>query len=143
MNRKVFINLPVKNLEASRAFYQALGFTINEQFSNENAACVVITEDIYVMILTHEFFKTFTKKDIADTSKTTEVLNCLSAESREAVDELVSRATSAGGSLPREANDQGFMYDRAFEDLDGHTWEIIYMDMEAVANGAMEHASAN
>jgi predicted lactoylglutathione lyase len=144
MNTKVFINLPVKDLEASRAFYAALGYTINEQFSNEQAACVVISEEIYVMLLTHPFFTGFTSKEIADSTRTTEVLNCLSADSREAVDALVSKARNAGGAVPRESQDMGFMYSHGFEDVDGHIWEVCYMDMEAVANGAMEHqASAN
>lgn len=142
MNTKIFINLPVKDLEASRAFYTALGYTINEQFSNEMAACVVISEEIYVMILTHPFFKGFTNKEIADSTKTTEVLNCLSAESRDEVDELVRKARTAGGVIPREPQDMGFMYSHAFEDVDGHIWEVVYMDMEAVANGAMEQAEA-
>lgn len=142
MNTKVFINLPVKDLEASRAFYTALGYTINEQFSNEQAACVVISEEIYVMLLTHPFFKGFTSKEIADSARTTEVLNCLSADSREAVDDLVSRARNAGGSVPRDAQDHGFMYGHGFEDLDGHIWEVTYMDMAAVASGAMEHQAA-
>ena len=142
MNTKVFINLPVKNLEASRAFYQALGYTINEQFSNEHAACVVISEDIYVMILTHGFFQQFTSRGIADSTKTVEVLNCLSAESRAAVDDLARKATAAGGRIHRDPQDMGFMYSQSFEDVDGHIWEVCYMDMAAVANGAMEQAAA-
>jgi predicted lactoylglutathione lyase len=141
MNTKIFINLPVKDVQASRAFYTALGYTINEQFSNEHAACVVISEEIYVMILTHEFFRQFTTKEIAD-SKTVEVLNCLSSDSRAAVDELTRKANEAGGRTHRDPQDLGFMYSQSFEDLDGHIWEVCYMDMEAVANGAMEHSAA-
>jgi predicted lactoylglutathione lyase len=142
MSTKIFVNLPVRDLEASKAFYTALGYTVNEQFSNEQAASIVISEEIYVMLLTHPFFKGFTGKDMADASKTTEVINCLSAESRAGVDELVSRARDAGGAVPREPQDHGFMYGHGFEDPDGHIWEVMYMDMEAVANGAMEHAAA-
>ena len=142
MSTKIFVNLPVRDLEASKAFYTALGYTVNEQFSNEHAASIVISEEIYVMLLTHPFFKGFTQKDIADATKATEVINCLSADSREGVDELVRKARNAGGAIPREPQDMGFMYGHGFEDPDGHIWEVMYMDMEAVANGAMEHASA-
>jgi predicted lactoylglutathione lyase len=138
MNTQVFINLPVQDLEASRAFYTALGYSINEQFSNQDGACVVISDIIYVMLLTHPFFKTFINKEIADSAKTTEVINCLSAESRDAVRALAQKAVQAGGSVPRPPQDMGFMYNEAFEDLDGHLWEVVFMDMEAVANGAME-----
>ncbi len=142
MNTKIFVNLPVQNLEASKAFYTALGFTVNEQFSNEQAACIVISEEIYVMLLTHDFAKTFTTKTIADARQTTEQWNCLSAESREDVAELVNKAQAAGGNIPSEPQDHGFMYVHGFEDLDGHHWEACYMDMVAVANGAMESAGA-
>ena len=142
MRTQIFINLPVKNLEASKEFYTALGYTINEQFTNEQAACIVISEEIFVMILTHEFFKGFTGKAIADATNTTEVLNCLSAESRDAVDELVRKAVAAGGTAPRQPQDHGWMYGHGFEDLDGHIWEVGYMDMEALAAGAMESAEA-
>ena len=142
MNTKVFINLPVKNLEASKAFYTALGYTINEQFSNEQAACVVISEEIYVMLLTHPFYQGFTTKNIADSSNTSEVINCLSADSREDVDALVRKARNAGGAVPRQPQDLGFMYGHGFEDVDGHIWEVCYMDMAAVAQGAMEHQAA-
>lgn len=142
MNTQIFINLPVKNLEASKAFYAALGYTINEQFSNEQAACIMISNEIFVMILTHEFFKGFTGKPITDAANSTEVLNCLSAPSREAVDELVSKAKAAGGAIPREPQDHGWMYGHGFEDLDGHIWEVAFMDMEALAKGEMEHQPA-
>lgn len=142
MNTKVFINLPVRDLEASKAFYTALGYTINQQFSNEQAACVIISDEIYVMLLTEPFFKGFTTKEIADSSKTSEMINCLSADSREAVDDLVRKARDAGGAVPRNPQDMGFMYGHGFEDLDGHIWEVMYMDMQAVANGAMEHQAA-
>jgi hypothetical protein len=132
MERKIFINLPVKGLDASKAFYQALGFTINKQFTNELAASIVISEHIYVMLLTEAFFKTFTTKEIADTTSTTEVINCLSAYSRDAVDELVNSALLAGGTATKLAQDHGFMYSRAFRDPDGHIWEVMWMDPAAV-----------
>lgn len=129
MSTKIFINLPVKNLDASKAFYEELGFSINPQFTNEHAACVVISEDIYVMILTHQFFQNFTKKSIVDSSQSVEVLNCLSAESREAVKELVRKAEAAGGRTYADPQDHGWMYQHGFEDLDGHIWEVAYMDI--------------
>lgn len=132
MSQKIFINLPVKDLEESKAFYQALGYSINPQFTNEQAASVVISDDIYVMILTHEFFRRFTKKEIADAHRTTEVLNCLSAESREAVDDLVRKAVAGGGRIYNAPQDHGWMYGHGFEDPDGHIWEVAYMDMAAL-----------
>ncbi|MEU6892063.1 VOC family protein [Streptomyces sp. NPDC046557] len=128
----IFVNLPVKDLEASRAFWGKLGYSFNAQFSDENGASLVISDTIYAMLLTEARFKDFTHKAIADTSTTTEALLCLSAESREAVDALVDAAVGAGGTEPRAAQDHGFMYGRAFEDLDGHTWEIMWMDPAAV-----------
>lgn len=131
MATKIFVNLPVKDLEKSKAFFSALGYSINEQFTNEQAASIVISDDIYVMLLTETFFKTFTKKAIADAGATTEVINCLSAESREAVDELVQKAMAAGGAVPNEPQDHGFMYAHGFEDIDGHLWEVVFMDPSA------------
>ncbi|MGW7102305.1 VOC family protein [Streptomyces sp. NPDC054838] len=128
----IFVNLPVKDLEASKAFWGKLGYSFNAQFSDENGASLVISDTIYAMLLTEARFKDFTHKAIADTSTTTEALLCLSAESREAVDALVDAAVGAGGTEPRAAQDHGFMYGRAFEDLDGHTWEIMWMDPAAV-----------
>lgn len=110
-------------------FFGKLGFTFNEQFTDENAACMVIGENLYTMLLTEAFFQTFITKEIADTTKVTEVLNALSVESREEVDEMMAKALEAGANEPREPQDQGFMYSRAFEDLDGHIWEVFYMDM--------------
>ena len=128
MTMKIFVNLAVKDLDRSKAFFQQLGFTFNPQFTDETAACLVIADDIYAMLLTHSKFKEFTKKDIADAHKTTEVLTCLSVDSKEKVDEIVDNATAAGGSKAREPMDYGFMYGRSFNDLDGHIWEIIWMD---------------
>lgn len=132
MATKIFLNLPVKDLDRSVEFFTKLGYTFNAQFTNENATCMIISEDIFVMLLVEKFFKTFTEKDIADTKKVAEAIICLSAESREAVDDLVSKAVAAGATTPNEPHDQGFMYDHGFEDLDGHLWEIVYMDPSAI-----------
>jgi uncharacterized protein len=129
MSRQIFVNLPIKNMERSKAFFAALGFTFNPQFTNEQGACMVISEGIYAMLLVEPFFQTFTKKQIADTGKTTEVLICLSCSSRAEVDELVRKAVAAGGSAPNAPQDHGFMYGHGFQDPDGHIWELAYMDM--------------
>lgn len=128
MQKQVFINLPVKDLEKSKAFFAHLGYHFNPQFTDQNAACMVISDTIYAMLLTEPFFAGFTKKAIADAHAVKEVLICLSAESREAVDDLVDKALAAGGVSPMPTQDHGFMYYRTFEDLDGHQWEIMYMD---------------
>ncbi|MFE2044899.1 VOC family protein [Streptomyces sp. NPDC059477] len=128
----IFVNLPVSDLDASKKFFTELGYTINPRFSDDNTASVVISDTIVAMLLTQEFYGTFTKKEIADATRTSEVLVALSAESREKVDELVDRALAAGGTATGETQDQGFMYGRAFDDLDGHTWEIVWMDPAAV-----------
>lgn len=128
MNTKIFVNLPVQDLEKSKKFFTELGYSFNPQFTNENAACLVITEDIYAMLLLPHFFMRFTKKEIVDTKKNVEAIIALSAESREKVDELAEKALKAGGVTPREPEDLGFMYTRSFEDLDGHQWEIFWMD---------------
>lgn len=132
MARKIFVNLPIRNMERSQAFFRALGFSFNPQFTNEQGACMVIGEDIFVMLLIEPFFQTFTKKPVADANKSTEVLTCLSCDSREEVDELVRKAKAAGGKVPNAPQDHGFMYGHGFEDLDGHIWELAYMDMSAV-----------
>ncbi|MEV0641406.1 VOC family protein [Streptomyces sp. NPDC050619] len=128
----IFVNLAVNDLDASKKFFTELGYSINPQFSDENAASVVISDTIVAMLLTKPFYSTFTKKEIADAAKTSEVMIALSAESREKVDELVEKALAAGGSPAGETQDHGFMYGRAFDDLDGHTWEVIWMDPAAV-----------
>lgn len=129
MATKIFVNLPVKNLEKTKEFFSKLGYTFNPQFTDEKAACMVISEDIYAMLLTEPFFKGFIpNKEVADTSKTKEVLVALSTDSRQQVDELVDKAIAAGGKQFREPEDHGFMYARSFEDLDGHVWEVIWMD---------------
>jgi len=128
----IFLNLPVNDLAASKKFFTELGFAINEQFSDDTTASVVISETIVAMVHTHEKYAQFTKKQIADATKTSEVLIALSSESREKVDELVEKAVAAGGSVTGETQDHGFMYGRAFDDLDGHTWEVVWMDPSAI-----------
>jgi predicted lactoylglutathione lyase len=128
----IFVNLCVSDLDASRKFFTELGYSINEQFSDDTAASVVISDTIVVMLLTKEKYAQFTKKEIADSRKTSEVLIALSAESREKVDELVEKAVAAGGPVSGETQDHGFMYGRAFDDLDGHTFEVVWMDPSAV-----------
>jgi predicted lactoylglutathione lyase len=131
MARKIFVNLPIKDMERSQAFFRALGFSFNPQFTNAQGACMVISEDIFAMLLVEPFFQTFTKKPIADARKSTEVLVCLSCDSREEVDALVKKALTAGGTAPNAPQDHGFMYGHGFEDLDGHVWELVWMDPNA------------
>jgi predicted lactoylglutathione lyase len=128
----IFVNLPVADIDTSKKFFTELGYTINPQFTTDDCACVVISDTIIAMLLSKQRYADFTKKEIADATKTSEVLICLSAESRQKVDELVDKALSAGGSATGETQDQGFMYGRAFDDLDGHTWEVLWMDPSAV-----------
>jgi predicted lactoylglutathione lyase len=128
----IFVNLPVSDVDTSKKFFTELGYTINPQFSTDDCACVVISDTIIAMMLSKQRYADFTKKQIADATKTSEVLLCLSAESREKVDELVDAAIAAGGTGTGEAQDQGFMYGRAFDDPDGHTWEVMWMDPAAV-----------
>ena len=124
----IFVNLPVRDLEASRTFFGALGYTFNPQFTNQDAACMVISDSIFVMLLVEPFFQGFTPRPLCDARSHTEVITCLSAPSRAAVDALVDKALAAGASEPMLARDYGFMYQRGFQDLDGHLWEIAYMD---------------
>ena len=132
MSRQIFVNLPIKNMERSQAFFKSLGFSFNPQFTNEQGACMIVSDTIYVMLLVEPFFQTFTKKTIADATKTVEVLVCLSCESRAEVDDFVNKALAAGGTTPNPPIDHGFMYGHGFTDLDGHIWELAYMDMSAV-----------
>lgn len=137
MSRQVFINLPIKNMERSQAFFKSLGFEFNPQFTNEQGACMIISKDhSYAMLLVEPFFQGFTKKAIADATQTTEVLVALSCESREAVDDMVSKALAAGGTAPNPKQDHGFMYSHGFTDLDGHTWEVFWMDPSAAPPNA-------
>ncbi|MDT0396043.1 MULTISPECIES: VOC family protein [Streptomyces] len=128
----IFVNLAVDDLEASKRFFTELGYSINAQFSDETAASVVISDTIFAMLLTRPKYAEFTKKELVDATRSSEVLLALSAESREKVDELVDRALAAGGSIAGEPQDHGFMYGRSFDDLDGHTWEVVWMDPAAV-----------
>ena len=132
MTTKIFVNLPVKDLNRAVEFFTKLGFKFNPQFTDKNATCMIISEDIFVMLLVEEFFKTFTKKEICNTSKNIEAIIALSAESRENVDEMINKAIEAGGVEPRKPKDHGWMYDRAFEDIDGHLWEITYMNKSSL-----------
>lgn len=131
MGRQIYVNLPTKNIDSSQAFFKSLGFGFNPQFSNEQGACIVVSDDIFVMLLTEPFFQNFTKKPVSDAKKSTEVLLCMSCESRAEVDELVRRAVAAGGKTPNPPQDHGFMYGHGFGDLDGHQWELMYMDPNA------------
>ena len=129
MAKKIFVNLAVKDLEKSKAFYSRLGFGINPQFTDEKAACIVISEDIYAMILQEDFFKTFIPgKQIANAQNSAEALVALSADNKEQVDALADEALAAGGSRLRDPEDHGFMYSRSFQDPDGHIWEVLWMD---------------
>jgi predicted lactoylglutathione lyase len=136
MARQIFVNLPVRDMERSKAFFSKLGFAFNPQFTNEQGACMVISDTIYAMLLVEPFFRTFTDRPVADATKSTEVLVCLSCESRAEVDELVRKAVAAGGSAHRQPQDHGFMYGHGFHDPDGHIWELMYMD----PNAAPPHA---
>jgi len=131
MARKIFVNLPVQDLKKSMDFFSSLGFTFNQQFTDDTAACMVISEDIYAMLLTHAKFKEFTPNPICDATKNTEVLVCLSCESRAAVDDMVRKAVAGRGKTYNQPQDHGFMYSHGFQDLDGHIWELIYMKPSA------------
>jgi len=128
--KMIFVNLPVRDLEASKAFFAALGYGFNPQFTDHNAACMVVSDSIFVMLLVEPFFKGFTNKPLCDARSRTEVITCLSADSRAEVDRLVDAALAAGASEPMPARDLGFMYQRGFQDLGGHLWEIAHMDGE-------------
>lgn len=132
MATKIFINLPVKDLQRSMDFFTQLGFSFNPQFTNHEAASLIIGENIYAMLLTEERFKDFTRKPIADATKTTEVLIAIDAPNRQAVDDMVRKAVQAGGSLYAEPQDHGWMYGHSFADPDGHQWEVLYMDEAAL-----------
>ncbi len=131
MNKQIFVNLPIKDMARSQAFFKGLGYSFNPQFTNDQGACMVVSDNIFVMLLVEPFFQGFTKKAIADATKTTEVLVCLSCESREEVDALVKKALAGGGKAPNPVQDHGFMYGHGFEDIDGHQWELVWMDPNA------------
>ncbi|YCH06550.1 VOC family protein [Arthrobacter sp. alpha11c] len=139
MTTSIFVNLPVSDLEASKAFYTALGYPINPNFTDETAACVVVSDTIYTMLLTHDKFSQFTDQPIADTRNSAGAIVAISADSREGVDALATKAVEAGGFETYDPRDLGFMYSRAFRDLDGHHWEVVYMDEAAAQSGPPEH----
>ncbi|HEY9499074.1 MAG TPA: VOC family protein [Terrimesophilobacter sp.] len=128
MTTQIFVNVPVKDLDRSVEFFTKLGYTFNPQFTDENATCMVVSDTIFFMLLVEPFFQTFTDKKIADASTHVEAILGLSAESKDAVDEHVDKAIAAGAIEPRPAQELGFMYSRSYQDLDGHLWEIIWMD---------------
>lgn len=132
---KIFVNLPTADLERSKAFYTALGCDINPLFTDENAACIVWSDDVFFMVLTREYFGTFTEKQVGDPSTTAQALIAISRDSREHVDETLSRGIAAGGREPKDAQDYGFMYSRDLEDPDGNILEFLYMSEEAAEQG--------
>ncbi|TLX66230.1 MAG: glyoxalase/bleomycin resistance/extradiol dioxygenase family protein [Thaumarchaeota archaeon] len=132
MAKKIFVNLPVKDLNKTVEFFTKLGFEFNPQFTDENATCMIVNKDIFIMLLVEKFFKTFTKKEICDTTKDTEVIIALSTESREKVDQMINDVIEAGGKESRKPQDHEWMYGRSFQDINGHLWEIIYMDEKAL-----------
>jgi predicted lactoylglutathione lyase len=137
MAKLIFINLPVSDLRRATAFYQAIGAVKREQFCDDTASCMVLSDTIHVMLMTHDKYRQFTTKKIADAKTTSQVLLCISADSRAEVDDVVRKAGSAGGVIdPSPVDDYDFMYGRSFEDLDGHLWGVNWMDFEALAKGA-------
>jgi uncharacterized protein len=139
MTQMIFVNLPVAELATSKHFYEAIGFTNNPQFTDDTAACMVLSDTIHVMLLTHDKYRQFTTKSIADARTTSEVLICISADSRAAVDDMVSKAKSVGTVIdPTPTQDFGFMYGRSFEDPDGHIWEVMWMDVATATQQVAE-----
>jgi uncharacterized protein len=132
LTTQIFVNLPVKDLNKTVEFFTKLGFTFNPKFTDENATCMIVNNDIFVILLVEKFFKTFTKREICDTTKDTEVIIALSTESRENVDQRINKVIEAGGKESREPQDHGWMYGRSFEDINGHLWEVIDMDKNAL-----------
>jgi uncharacterized protein len=135
MATQIFVNLPVKDLTRSVEFFTRLGYEFDPQFTDENATCMIVGENIFVMLLVESFFETFTRKELCDARRCTEVIVCVSAESRAKVNQLVAAAVAAGGTTPMEAKDHGFMYQHGFQDLDGHLWELIYMEPSTAKQG--------
>ncbi|MDQ8011749.1 MAG: glyoxalase/bleomycin resistance/extradiol dioxygenase family protein [Flavobacterium nitrogenifigens] len=128
MKTKIFLNLAVKDLNRAVSFYNGLGFSTNPKFTNEKGACLVIDENIFVMILAEEFYQTFTKKQICDSTTTSEAIIAISVDTREQVDEMMEKAIKSGGTDYNQTNDYGWMYQRTFLDVDGHHWEVFFMD---------------
>jgi predicted lactoylglutathione lyase len=133
MMRKLFVNVPVKDLQKSVEFFTQLGFTFNPQFTDNNGTCMIIGEDAYVMLLTEDFFKRFTKKELVDAKTNTEVIIAISANSKDEVDQIVHAALAHGGKTSNDATDQEFMYTWSFQDIDDHLWEVIYMNPDALS----------
>jgi uncharacterized protein len=140
--RKIFVNLAVRDLKRAKGFFSSLGFEYDLKFTDDNAACMVIGDDSYVMLLAEPFFKTFTTREVCDTSRQTEALIALSCEGRDHVDELVRKAIAAGGRDAMPAQELGFMYGRSFYDLDGHHWEVVWMDPKAVELGPQAYMAS-
>ncbi len=132
MPKKIFVNLPVNNLQKSIDFFTTVGFTFNPQFTDENATCMIISDEINVMLLTHKHFSSFVKKPIADATQTAEMILAVQVESKEKVDDYVQKAVAAGAKTPMADQDYGWMYSKGFEDLDGHLWEVFWMDEKAM-----------
>ena len=132
MATKIYVNFPVKDLDKSITFFTKLGYTFDFRFTDEKATCMIVDEDIFVMLVAEPFFKTFTEKEICDATRTTETIISLSAESKAAVDKLIKKAVDAGGKASHEPKDYGWMYQHGFQDPDGHLWELIYMDMNKI-----------
>ena len=125
--KEIYVNLPIKDLKRSVGFFAKLGFTFNAEFTNDQATCIIVGENIYAMLLIESFFQTFTDKPLADATKTTEVINCIALASQEAVDKMVADAVKAGGAAQGTVKDHDFMYQHGFADLDGHIWELVYL----------------
>lgn len=142
MATQIFVNLPVEDLRKSIEFFSKLGFKFNPRFTDETATCMIVADDIYIMLLTKEKFRTFTPNKICNAKKSTEVLVCLSLEKREMVDEMVRKAVVAGGTTYDEPEDHGFMYGHGFQDLDGHIWEIIHMEPRAMKQSEVGNITA-
>lgn len=138
MATQIFVNLPVKNLARSIEFFTRLGYHFNPQFTNDKATCMIVSDGIFVMLLVEEFFKTFTPNPLCDATKNTEVLLCLSCDSRGQVDELVRKAVAAGAGTPKKPVEHGFMYQHGYQDPDGHLWELVYMEPGADSTGAQK-----
>ena len=132
MSRKLFVNVQVRDLKKSMDFFSTLGFTFNPQFTDDKAACMVLSDEAYFMLLTDKFFRTFTKRQPADTTRSTEAMFALSCNSKAEVDEMVRKAIDGGGKHAMDPTDHGFMYGWSFYDLDGHHWEVLWMDPNAV-----------
>ena len=143
MAKQIFVNLPVKDLDRSIEFFGKLGYTFDPRFTDENATCMRIAEDIYAMLLVEDYFQTFTDRKIVDAHQGVEAIIALSCDSRDEVDDHVRRAREAGGTIPREPQDHGFMYQHGFQDPDGHLWEVFYMDMSAVPDAPAAEAAVH